>query len=67
MGGTSGLECGFPQAGADNNFLCSHKCVQDQHTPGCALQCDTQSCDPCHPNNEGYTALAAAVMKGMGL
>lgn len=67
MGGTSGLECGYAKAGAGNNFLCSHKCVSDDHTPACSDQCDKQSCDPCHPNDSGYTVLAAAVMEGMGL
>jgi hypothetical protein len=42
MGGTSDLECGFPQAGAGNNHLCSHKCVSDQHSPICSDFCDSQ-------------------------
>ena len=28
---------------------------------GCALFCDAQSCDQCHPNDAGYRALAGAV------
>lgn len=33
----------------------------------CAWWCDQQSCDQCHPNNDGYTHMAAAMMKGIGL
>ena len=33
----------------------------------CAWWCDAQSCDQCHPNNNGYTVMAAAMMKGIGL
>ena len=33
----------------------------------CAWWCDTQSCDQCHPNNNGYTHMATAMMKGIGL
>jgi lysophospholipase L1-like esterase len=35
--------------------------------PPCAWWCDAQSCDECHPNNNGYTIMAAAMMKGIGL
>ena len=66
MGGTSGLECGYAAA-EKTPFLCSHTCVASDHTPGCSNQCDSQSCDPCHPNNSGYTVLAATILKGMGL
>ena len=31
------------------------------------LFCDAQSCDPIHPNNNGYTLIAAAIKKGIGL
>ena len=78
MGGTSGLECGFPapssspagdkpSGGFKPPLLCSHKCVAVNSDAACADFCDKQSCDPCHPNDDGYTVLAAAVMAGMGL
>jgi len=35
--------------------------------PYCKDFCDKQSCDQCHPNDEGYNALAAAMKKGLGL
>ena len=35
--------------------------------PPCGWWCDAQSCDQCHPNNAGYTVMAAAMMKGIGL
>jgi hypothetical protein len=64
MGGTSGLECGY---GTNNDaaFLCDHKC--GGHKEACGLFCDSQSCDPIHPNNAGYTVIAATVMEGLGL
>lgn len=33
----------------------------------CVWYCDQQSCDQCHPNNEGYTNMAKAVKAGLGL
>ena len=33
----------------------------------CAWWCDAQSCDQCHPNNNGYTHFASAVYAGLGL
>ena len=33
----------------------------------CALWCDDQSCDPCHPNNNGYVQMATIMKKGLGL
>ena len=27
---------------------------------------DDQSCDMCHPNNDGYVVMAAAMKKGLG-
>jgi hypothetical protein len=32
----------------------------------CAWWCDEQSCDQCHPNDDGYTKMASIVMKGLG-
>lgn len=43
-------------------------CALDTETPeSCAWYCDSQSCDQCHPNDDGYVQLAAAVQKGLGL
>lgn len=66
LGGSANLECGF---GAQKSFaqLCDHKCVASAHDPACIFQCDAQSCDPCHPNDVGYTALAKAVLAGLVL
>ena len=33
----------------------------------CAWWCDGQSCDQCHPNNDGYAHLAPALLAGLGL
>ena len=33
----------------------------------CAWWCDAQSCDQCHPNNNGYTKMAALMKTGLGL
>jgi len=33
----------------------------------CAYWCDAQSCDQCHPNDDGYSHLATVVQKGLGL
>jgi len=33
----------------------------------CAWWCDAQSCDQCHPNDNGYTHMAAVMMQGIGL
>ena len=44
-------------------------CTPDTRGPNgwrCRLFCDEQSCDPCHPNDHGYAALAAAVHAGLG-
>ena len=46
------------------------KCTK-QNSPtdktDCALWCDDQSCDPCHPNNNGYVKMASIMKKGLGL
>jgi hypothetical protein len=70
MGGSSGLGCGYgPKENTPN--LCGHKCTatkeERSNSSGCSLQCDAQSCDPCHPNDQGYTVMAATIMAGMGL
>ena len=33
----------------------------------CAWWCDAQSCDQCHPNNNGYTEMATLMKAGLGL
>jgi len=66
MGGTSNLECGYGSKMTDA-FLCDHKCVNSTRDPTCSLQCDKQSCDPCHPNDSGYTVLAKTIMEGINL
>merc|ERR1711957_565134 len=33
----------------------------------CAYWCDAQSCDQCHPNDDGYSHLATVVQRGLGL
>jgi hypothetical protein len=33
----------------------------------CAWWCDAQSCDQCHPNNNGYTNMAKVMQAGIGL
>lgn len=70
MGGSSGLECGYGEKVNTPN-LCGHKCTapneERSNSSGCSLQCDAQSCDPCHPNDQGYTVMAATIMQGMGL
>jgi len=33
----------------------------------CAWWCDKQSCDQCHPNNDGYTQMAKLMKAGLGL
>ena len=67
MGGSAGLGCGYGARTA-TPFLCDHGCVAACNgNAACGLQCDAQSCDPCHPNNAGYTVLASSVMQGLGL
>ena len=42
-------------------------CTLTSTLPTCPLWCDKQSCDQCHPNNNGYTVLASTVKAGLGL
>ena len=42
-------------------------CTLTSTLPTCPLWCDKQSCDQCHPNNNGYTVLASAVKAGLGI
>ena len=58
-----------PRYGAKESTpqLCSHSCVASTHDPKCWPQCDAQSCDPCHPNDEGYTAMAKTILAALKL
>jgi len=58
MGGTPGWAKNFPGS-------CTLATAKTY--PPCAWWCDAQSCDQCHPNNNGYTNMAAAMKKGIGL
>jgi lysophospholipase L1-like esterase len=57
LGGTPDWETTFPKG-------CT---LKDAKTAGCADFCDAQSCDQCHPNDNGYGVLAAAVKAGLRL
>ena len=45
--------------------------LNDSHSPWdlkfCKYWCDKQSCDQCHPNDQGYTHMASDFQKGIGL
>ena len=41
-------------------------CTLDSTWAPCAWWCDAQSCDQCHPNDNGYTHFAEAVYAGLG-
>ena len=56
LGGSTGWRKAFPP-----------KCDKTSSFAPCANWCDDQSCDQCHPDNDGYVKLAAAMMKGIGL
>ena len=45
----------------------SKTCGYNSSWAPCAWWCDQQSCDQCHPNNDGYAHMAPAVLKGLGL
>ncbi len=55
MGGVANWETAFPPS-----------CALTSPWKPCAWFCDTQSCDQCHPNNNGYTQLAMTVKAGLG-
>ena len=56
MGGVPDWKAKFPHTGCSLNY---------SHGPGgwapCAWWCDAQSCDQCHPNDDGYAHLAQAM------
>ena len=56
MGGTSDWRNTFPS-----------KCTQNSTYKECNWWCDGQSCDQCHPNDNGYAQLAHVVKNGLGL
>jgi len=42
-------------------------CTLKSPWPACPWYCDAQSCDQCHPNDDGYTRLARAMKSGLNL
>lgn len=42
-------------------------CALKSPWPSCPWWCDAQSCDQCHPNDNGYRRLAQGMMMGMNL
>ena len=57
MGGVSDWKDEFPAKG----------CELNSSWAPCALFCDAQSCDQCHPNDHGYHQLAKALHTGLAL
>ena len=41
-------------------------CTLNSTWADCPLWCDKQSCDQCHPNDNGYAFFAKLVYKGLG-
>ena len=56
MGGVSDWQSAFPPS-----------CTLTSPWKPCAWFCDKQSCDQCHPNDDGYHQLALAMKVGLGL
>jgi len=56
MGGVADWKSKFPKS-----------CTRDSTWPSCKYWCDAQSCDQCHPNDDGYAHLAPVLMKEIGL
>ncbi|GMI28844.1 hypothetical protein TeGR_g1332 [Tetraparma gracilis] len=56
LGGVADWTSAFPDS-----------CSLDSPWAPCSNFCDEQSCDQCHPNDDGYAALAKAVQAGLGL
>jgi lysophospholipase L1-like esterase len=48
---------------SDENW--PNSCTLNSKWEPCQWWCDAQSCDQCHPNDNGYTHLANALKKGM--
>jgi hypothetical protein len=57
---------GSPNWRKDFPLSCKNRAAPYDWAP-CANWCDGQSCDQCHPDNDGYVKMAATVMKGLGL
>lgn len=56
MGGVTDWHAKFPPS-----------CQLSSPWPPCAWWCDKQSCDQCHPNDNGYTNMAKVVKAGLGI
>lgn len=56
MGGTSDWQSKFPAS-----------CQLESPWKPCGWWCDKQSCDQCHPNDDGYAHMAQLVQEGLGL
>lgn len=52
LGGTPGWRESFPPS-----------CQLSSEWAPCALYCDEQACDQCHPNDAGYACIAQAVFE----
>ena len=63
MGGSSDWATAIPKEGCTLNS--SHSGAGGY--ADCAWWCDAQSCDQCHPNDNGYAHLASALYKGLAL
>ena len=55
MGGSPNWQTQFPPA-----------CTLNSSWPFCPLWCDSQSCDQCHPDDNGYAFFAKLVYTGLG-
>jgi len=42
-------------------------CTLNSNWAACPWWCDSQHCDQCHPNDNGYTHLASEIKAGLGL
>ena len=51
----------------DPHFPLGTGCTIDSTWGPCKYWCDSQSCNQCHPNDVGYSYLAAALKGGLGL
>jgi lysophospholipase L1-like esterase len=54
MGGVPDWQSRFP-----------NRCALESPWPDCKYWCDTQSCDQCHPNDDGYKVLANTVHQAL--